>query len=272
MSIYEAVPMNFESIVQRFRRKGEDAKISKPVIVDGNKYYGVIYKPFWRSEISGLILIDDSGSVVDGNNFLELLKIFYYYNLFFDTTVVNLSTALKSDSWLKKEESNYLEASRALIILSDQGMEGALAVKDVVDKMPSMKVEGNDALKALLSKVKEYESQKVIFSGDIMDELIPIYEKAVLMSFQSVKFINTASKYYNDLKRELSSRGRKMKNIFKWGAQSSSINLESTLSFFLNVLEYYGDAINLSDEKYMDGVRKNHADNIRKWRGKIREK
>lgn len=270
MSIYESVPKNFESVVQGLRRKGENARISKPVMVDGNKYCGVIYKPFWSGEISGVIFIDEGGSVAEGYILQGLLEIFYYYNLFFDTTIVNLSSALKSDSWLRKEESDYLEASRMLIILSDQGIEGALEVKDVVDKLPSMKTEENDDLKLLLNKVKEYEGQKVIFSRDIMDELIPIYEKAVLMNFQTVKFINTASKYYYDLKRELSSRRGIMKNIFNKGRQGSTINLESSLAFFQNVLGYYGDTLNLSDEEYIDSVRKNHSDNIRKWLGKMR--
>lgn len=270
MSIYRAVPKNFESIAQRFKRTGENIKISKPVLLNGERYYGVIYKSFCMNTISGIIFIDDGGSIIDGDTLQELVEIFYYYNLLFDTSVVNLRSSLKCDDSIKKEESDYLEASRLLVMLSDEGTEGALEVKDVVDKIPSMKKDENDTLKALFNKVEEYESQDVIFSRDIVDELLPIYEKAVLLNFQSVKFINTASEYYYDIKKDLSSRGRKMKNIFNRGLQSASFNLESTLSFFQNVVQYYGNTVNLSDENYINNLRGTHADNIRKWRGKIR--
>lgn len=272
MSIYGPVQENFESVAQRFRRKGESVRISKPVVMGGSKYYGLIYKSFVGSDLSGLILIDEYGAVVKGDVLQELLEVFYYYNLFFDTTVVDLNTALKSDSWLKREKLNYFDACRMLIILSDQGMEGAMDVKDIVDEIPSMSQEENDALKAFLNKVKEYEDEEVVFSRDIMDKLIPMYEGAVLMNFQKVKFINTGKGYYNAIIREISGRGRKLKSIFNRGQQSASLNLESIVTFFLNVLEYYGDSVNMSDEDYIESVKKNHKDNMKKWYGKLREK
>lgn len=270
MSIYGNVPQEFKSAVQSFKRSGESARISKPVIMDENKYYGIIYKPFIGKNISGLIFIDSSGSVVKGDTVKKLMELFYYYNLFFDVTVVNLKTALKSDSWLKNEESNYTEAAKMLIAFSDQKVEGAMDVKDVVDTVPLMRKEGNDALKTMFDKAREYENQNIPFSQDILDELIPLYEKSVLLSFQRVKYINSCSRYYENLKREAGSKGRRLKSKFLGG--QAAINLENILSFFISILKYYEDSVNLSDDGYMKSIRRNHENNINDWYGKLRQK
>jgi hypothetical protein len=252
MTIYGAVPDRFKAVSESYVQKGEAIKASKPVLLGDNKYYEITYnkKFIGGSDLTGLIILNNDGLPVDKGLLKRIIRAFYYYDIFFDNTYANLRSALKTDIQFKKEEREYEQAIFMLDVLLNEGVNGAGFVKTIINKLPSMKREANDVLQQLVSKAGSYEEKDEIFSEDMLEDIMPLYEKTMLMNFQRIKFIKTASEYYDLINKESKARRKKLKNMFNKQLQDSSIYLENSVAFFINILKYYSSVINFSEDRY----------------------
>jgi hypothetical protein len=196
MLIYEELPEEFKNAANGYGLSGEIARISGPVTYENNTFYEIefIKKSFFnlKKSTAGIIIIDGQGNAVESREMIRtLLKMFYYYKLFFYSYKKDFGSALKSEEQLKAEEQEYQEASDAARCLMDEGTDGAGSVKFIIDKLPVMRREANNILRTFLENIDNYK-EAGIFNREIFEELMDMYDRVMLMSFQRVKFINNA--------------------------------------------------------------------------------
>jgi hypothetical protein len=192
-----------------------------------------------------------------------LIKEDTYYKLFFYSYKKDFGSALKSEEQLKAEEQEYQEASDAARCLMDEGTDGAGSVKFIIDKLPIMRREANDILRTFLENIDNYK-EAGIFNREIFEELMDIYDRVMLMSFQRVKFINNASVFYNGIRRNLVSRKGKLKSRIGAKNQGELAKLETILSFFINILGYYKEVISYPEDRYIKYVHNKDSEEIDK--------
>ncbi len=267
MSIYGKVPDSLKTATESFIEKGEMAEASKPVAYKENTYHEIIYsrKMLWAKskDISGRIIVDGNGNLIkDKTLLMDLMKLFYYYCIFFDTRMIDINAIIKNDAQLKSEEQNFSAAKSALKYLSSQNDEGVRAVSEVFDGFLKMRKESNDVLKCMMDKIKGYDSQDTLYCYDVLNDILPLYKKSLLMSFERVKFINTSFRYYSDLRR-LAAKKKKSMRYFTDAMFKNDLNqLQAKLGFFINVLKYYSEFLGYSNERYSRYLSKIETKNI----------
>lgn len=267
MSIYGKVPDSLKSCSEHFLVRGEEAEASKPVLHEGKMYYEIIYSPkvLWikSRSIKGIVIVDEEGNrVKDKKTLMELVRLFYYYSIFFDNRIIDLKATVKNDIQLEKEEEDYRIASSALDYFISEGVNGAGEVKGVIDRYPAMRKSSNDVLKSILDKTNNYELNNTVFSAEVLRDIEPLYNKVMMMNFERVKFINTASSYYDDIRAVIVKKKKSVKFFTDTKLKNALNKLENIMGFFINVLKYYGSLINYSNERYSRYLKENNEKNI----------
>lgn len=277
MTIYNEVPDKFISIAEANSQSGEVFKISKPVLFENKKYFEIVFNKklfgILRKNVIGRLIIDEQGSVIKDNSLLNnLSRLFYYYAFFFDAGLSDLKNTIKSDIQLKREERDYKEAASVLQHIADEGVGDAGRVKSIVDRYPVMRVEADKVLKMVIQRVEEYLSNDTLFSEEVLDDVLSLYIKTLVLNFERIKFINSASGHYDTVKREIIKRKRKIKNRISRKFRDSVIKPENILTFFINILKYYDEVINYSSERYKKYLLSKDAEYIKEYSETLRNK
>jgi hypothetical protein len=254
MFIYQKVQGEYAVIALDYARGSEEQRISGPVLLDGRKYYEIVYiKKFLglaSNEITGRIIIDEQDRVISDKNMLKkIVEVFYYFSLFFGSQSNDLKRALKSEAALKKDKSDYADSCVLLQYFSSQDVAGATRVKNILEKYPGMKEESNKVLKMIVDKAEEYKNSETL-TEEMLQEILKMYEKMHLLNFEEVKLVNTASEYYDEMKKQIRTHRRKIKSRLDKKLQLSLTKLESIMTFYINILKYYTTVINYSSERY----------------------
>lgn len=275
MSLYNEVPQEFKETARAYLKGGEISRISYPVIFEDKKYFEIVYNKSFlgmiKKEIEGRVIIDAEGRVIGDKNLLRnLTRILYYYSLLLGSQLADLKKITKSEIQLKREETDYSEAASILQKLADEGVRGASRVKEIVDKFPGMRRQSNDVLNETIAKIQEYAEGNKIFSQSALEEILPLYEKTQVMSFERVKYANTASDFYDDVKKEIVDRKKKIRNRVNKKYQDSMIKVESIVQFFINILKFYGDVVNYSTDRYKKIFQKKDDEAMENYYSKLR--
>lgn len=277
MDMYREVPAELMEVAEEYSLKGELPKISGSMIFNGKKYYEIIYvkKRLGKldKEAQGRLVIDDQGKAVTDKGLLkDLIRLFYYYSNLSGSILTDLKSAAKTESQSMKDGEDYEEASQLLQSLADDEVAGASAVKNITEKLPEMRREASDVLKQTIESIEKFTEDNTMFTESELTEILSLYEKTHIMSFERVKLINTASGYLSNVKREVVSRRRKLKYGIDKRNMGPLLRLESILEFFTGILKYYGEVINYSIDRYKKLLEKNDNLNIEKCYAQIREK
>ncbi|HBM75423.1 MAG TPA: hypothetical protein DD429_07710 [Clostridiaceae bacterium] len=101
-----------------------------------------------------------------------------------------------------------------------------------------------------------------MYCYDVLNDILPLYKKSLIMSFERVKFINTSFRYYSDLRR-LAAKKKKSMRYFTDAMFKNDLNqLQAKLGFFINVLKYYSEFLGYSNERYSRYLSKIETKNI----------
>jgi hypothetical protein len=123
------------------------------------------------------------------------------------------------------------------------------SIKNILEKYPDMKEESNKVLKMIVDKAEEYKNSETL-TEEMLQEILKMYEKMHLLNFEEVKLVNTASEYYDEMKKQIRTHRRKIKSRLDKKLQLSLTKLESIMTFYINILKYYTTVINYSSERY----------------------
>lgn len=275
MDIYQQVPDEYKSIAIQYSHKGEYLQISNPVIWQDKKYFEIVYNRkvlgFFKNGIAGRLIIDEQGLAVKNRDILDTLaRLFYFYSLLFNKQAADFKKTIKTDIQAANEENRYKEASVILEHLSGQGVAGAGRVKSIIDRYSSMKKEENNVTKMVVDKINKYESSDILFSQQLFEEVYPLFTKLLVMNFERVKLINTASDYYDSVKEEIIKRKKTLKNRINKNLQDTMTKPENIITFFINILKYYNEVINYSTDRYIKYLSNKDDEEIKKYLSYLR--
>lgn len=275
MIMYDKLPEDIKNRAVSYMKSGEVQDVTKPVLYKGREYFAIVYRKkllgIKTNNVQGRLIMDSEGGVVEDKTMLkELSRLFYYYGLFFENQGMNLKGALKGEEDMEKELREYAQASVALDYLASKDVYGAGEVKRIIDGYPAMKTEANNVLKEVITKAEDYASKGITFSEEVLNDIFSYYKKAVLMNFEEVKFINTASSYYDALRDQAVKMRRTMGISMNVKFKNAAAKLEIILSFFINIIKFYGDFLNYSPERYWSKMQERDDNNINEYLKSLR--
>ena len=269
MLVFQVCEGDYKTIAGKYLKKHEVARVSRPIEYKGIRYREIVYNKRFlgsiRNGIKGIIFITEDLSVVEDKALIrELSSLAYHFEVFFDESYSGgITRAVAPEKEILKQERDFGQMAQALAILKEENVSGAEIVSNILTSLPVIKRENNEYLTNLIEKLKSLESDTLVFSSEILDEVDPLYKDALMKNFQRVKQINRGRAFYDDIKKQAYTRRKK----FKYRSKGKDVvegltKLEYGMNYVKQVLSVYDKVTDMSEEQYMRYLNGMDKDNI----------
>lgn len=269
MLVFQACEGDYKTIADKYIKKGEIARISRPIEFKGVRYREIVYNKKLlgsiRQGVKGIVFITEDLSVVKDKGLIrELTGLAYHLEVFFDESYSgSIKRAVAPEKEILKQEIDFGQMAKALEILKEENISGAEMVSHILTSLPAIKRENNECLTKLIEKLQSCESDTMIFTDEVMNEVDPLYKDALLRNFKRVKLINKGRAFYDDIKKQAYSRRKK----FKYRTKGKDVvegltKLEYGMNFVKQVLSVYDKVTDMNEEQYMRYLNEMDKDNI----------
>jgi hypothetical protein len=258
MEIFQKCEGKFDAVAKTYRKSGEAAYISMPIIFENEKYREIVYyktllgRP--KKEVQGLVFVNENGTVIDDMRLKrELAYIAYKFEMMLSAYRGGLTRAIVKEAEIEKDKRDYDQIIKALEVLKSEGMQGTDIVTEVLTRLPDLKIENNAAILELAEKIKSVEEGEPVLSVEMIQDIEPSYTKALIKNFVKIKLINKGRKYYDELKKASDKKKGKIKyRLSGKGITEGLRKIEYVIGYFRKVLEIYDKITDMSEEKYRE--------------------
>lgn len=251
-------------------KSGEKCKVSGIIEFNSKFYREVIFskKRFMRMRLenNGYLYLDDENKVVTDRTLLkDLVKLGYYYDIFFNADkAAGILSTLKTELDIQKDKNNADEIGEGLDFLLSQKVYAAERVKSVVIKMLNLKEKSNIILEELSNIIKIMRQQDLNFNLELLNKLYPYYEDILKLNFEKIIYISTIQNCIDEVIKEAEKKRK------KWGVRIISnmvgklIKVSDELSYYRRLIEIYSSVLHLNSNQYIKYLNNTNKEKIDK--------
>lgn len=263
MFSYEKCSGLYKEISDKYKKRGEEALISKPMEFNGKNYRQIIYNKTFLGRIMesmvGIIIITEDGEIVDNPIIRREVGYLAYQfqNMFDDKHMKKLSNSIIPENDLIRQEQDLEQMLVAFDKLKNYGIEGVDTVVSVLTKLPDFKRENNKALEEYVNKVNEYNSKEdIVLTKEMIEDVKISYRTLLIKNFQRVRLVNKGRPYYDAVLTEVRKRRRKLTNRlggfdFYYGMQK----VEDSMVHLKKIIRVYESVVDMSEDEYMKYIK-----------------
>ncbi|GFR35675.1 hypothetical protein [Thermobrachium celere] len=217
MLVYQRAEGRFKEISDNYRNKNEVARVSLPIEYNGRLYreiqYNKVFLASVRQTVTGYLYVTEEGEkVLDKKDIKELAYLAYQFEVLFDDVFKGgIPKAVIDEKQLKKEEKDFEKMLIALDALKAEGLKDVDKIEEAFSKLTVLKRENNRALEELINKVNSLSKPDLIFSREVLNEIMPYYREALLKNFKKIKLINSTRNQLDDVKQALNKKKKSIK-------------------------------------------------------------
>lgn len=269
MQVFSIPQGKYKDISDKYKKMGEAAKVSMPMEFEGKIYREIIYnKTFFgraRRNISGIIFVTEDGKYVSDTNIaMELANLGYYFEVMLDDAGINeLKTAIAADREIQRLQEDYEKISKVLEEMKKSNIQGIDAVLNVFAKLPDVKKENNIAIENYLEKLGSLDPDGLVYNKSVYEELYEYYREILIRNFQRIRLVNTAGRYYDDIKREAQKRKKALG--FRLNSQEIQIamnKLPFEIDHLKKILMVYERVAGMKQEEYLQYLKSVEKSNV----------
>lgn len=269
MQVFSIPQGKYKDISDKYKKMGEAAKVSMPMEFEGKIYREIIYnKTFFgraRRNISGIIFVTEDGKYVSDTNIaMELANLGYYFEVMLDDAGINeLKTAIAADREIQRLQEDYEKISKVLEEMKKSNIQGIDAVLNVFAKLPDVKKENNIAIENYLEKLESLDPDGLVYNKSVYEELYEYYREILIRNFQRIRLVNTAGRYYDDIKREAQKRKKALG--FRLNSQEIQIamnKLPFEIDHLKKILMVYERVAGMKQEEYLQYLKSVEKSNV----------
>ncbi|CDF57709.1 hypothetical protein [Thermobrachium celere] len=276
MLVYQRAEGRFKEISDKYRNKNEVARVSLPIEYNGRLYREIQYNKVFlgsvRQTVTGYLYVTEEGEkVLDKKDIKELAYLAYQFEVLFDDVFKGgIPKAVIDEKQLKKEEKDFEKMLIALDALKAEGLKDVDKIEEAFSKLTALKRENNRALEELINKVNSLSKPDLIFSREVLNEIMPYYREALLKNFKKIKLINSTRNQLDDVKQALNKKRKALRFRILSGTELMDClnRLEYGIDYFKKVLTVYSSVADMTEGeyiKYLDNMdRKNVEEKLSK--------
>lgn len=276
MLVYQRAEGRFKEISDNYRNKNEVARVSLPIEYNGRLYREIQYNKVFlgsvRQTVTGYLYVTEEGEkVLDKKDIKELAYLAYQFEVLFDDVFKGgIPKAVIDEKYLKKEEKDFEKMLIALDALKAEGLKDVDKIEEAFSKLTVLKRENNRALEELINKVNSLSKPDLIFSREVLNEIMPYYREALLKNFKKIKLINSTRNQLDDVKQALNKKRKALRFRILSGTELMDClnRLEYGIDYFKKVITVYSSVADMTEGeyiKYLDNMdRKNVEEKLSK--------
>lgn len=276
MLVYQRAEGRFKEISDNYRNKNEVARVSLPIEYNGRLYREIQYNKVFlgsvRQTVTGYLYVTEEGEkVLDKKDIKELAYLAYQFEVLFDDVFKGgIPKAVIDEKQLKKEEKDFEKMLIALDALKAEGLKDVDKIEEAFSKLTVLKRENNRALEELINKVNSLSKPDLIFSREVLNEIMPYYREALLKNFKKIKLINSTRNQLDDVKQALNKKRKALRFRILSGTELMDClnRLEYGIDYFKKVITVYSSVADMTEGeyiKYLDNMdRKNVEEKLSK--------
>lgn len=259
MFSYEKCSGIFKEVADKYRKRGEETLVSKPMEFNGKNYRQIIYNKAFlgkiRENMVGIIIVTEDGEIVENPIIRrEIAYLAYQFqNMFDDEHIRKLRRAIIPENDIIRQEQDLEQMLLALKKLKDYGIEGIDTVVSVLTRLPDSKRENSKAVEEYIGKIDEYNSKEdLVLTKEMIEDVKVSYRILLIKNFQRVRLVNKGRFNYDAVLTEARKRRRRLLNRlggidFYHGMQK----LEDSMVHLKKMLSVYSKIVDMSEDEYI---------------------
>ncbi len=269
MPIYSLPSKEILENIKQYTRKGEVAKI-----FDALEYNNILYREItfskkmfksFRKENLGYLYINEKNEIVNEKSLQErLAKLAYFSEVFYNIeSRICIVNAFQDEGAIEKDKKDYKLLIDGLDFLTKEGIMDSEQVKQVVVKLPTIRAKNNEVLKQLMNKSQQCKTEKKYFNAQMLEELLPTYREALSINLQKIKLIDSASKYYINIKKTSEKKRKQMSIRFNHKITGPLMKISYMMGYFNKLVDTCEIISKKSDAeyfKYLGNIEKESID------------
>lgn len=269
MPIYSLASKEILEHIKQYTKKGEVVKIFNALEYNNILYREITFskKMFssFRKENLGYLYINEKNEIISEKSLQErLAKLAYFSEVFYNTeSRICIVNAFQDDGAIEKDRKDYKLVVEGLDFLTKEGIVDSQQVKQVVVKLPSIRVKNNVVLKQLMAKSEEYKTEKKYFNAQMLEELLPTYREALSINLQKIKLIDSARNCYSNIKKTSEKKRKKMAIRFNHKITGPLMKISYMMGYFNKLVDTCEIISKMSDTeyfKYLGSIEKENID------------
>jgi hypothetical protein len=257
MLTYSLPSDDMMNLIKPYIKKGEICKISGEIELNSKLYREVIFSKrnlkSFKNEHQGYLYIASDNSILCSKNVQkELAKLAQYYEVFFsEKKGEGILAALQTEGDLERERGHKEDICKGLDYLSKEGVEDAVRVQEVINRLPKNKEEINLKVNELSSEVNKVNETKLTFNEELLQKLYPVYEDILRLNFEKVKLIGSIADCCDYVKDQAEKKRKKWKIRFKSNLVGPLLRVSDEISYFRRVIRTYEKVLNMNASQYI---------------------
>lgn len=259
--------------INPYIKKGEVPKVSTAVEYCGNLYRKVVFQKSFVGKLRGkeeeFLFINEKDEILNKKQVQrELVKLFYYYDIFFDEdNKISIYKTLQSESEIKKDENDYKEAEIGLKIVGErlkkhEEKEGLKKVLGILKQVPELRKSNNEKLNELVNIIENMKKEKKAFNEECLSKIYPVYKEALMLNFKKIKVIYPGGQYYNNFKKMAEKTRRRQSLTFRTRHTTNLIKANYIMGYFEKVINTYSKILDMTEANYMKFLKEAEKNNI----------
>lgn len=270
MQVFTTSEGNYKSIIGKYKKSGEIAKISSLIDFEGRKYREITFhkKTFGKikKHIEGIVFITENGEYVSDERIKkELMYLAYYLEIMLGENSINeLKNAMVPELEIEKDLENYEHMNCTLELFKKGNVLGTDNVITIFSKLPDAKRESTKAIDKYLKEIEKINEESFVFNSQKVDELYSSYREVLIKNFQKIRLINSGARFYDEIKREASKRKRNIGFRFNNEKVIKGITkLPYEMDSFRSIVRVYEKVAAMKQEEYLKYLKTIERSNIK---------
>jgi len=256
MPVYQLASKEILESIKQYTKSGELVKIS-----DALEYNNILYREItfskkflnaFRKESFGYLYINEKNQIVEEKSLQEkLAKLAYFSEVFFNTeSKICIVNAFQDEGTVEKNKKDYILVEEGLNFLTKEGIVDSERVKEIVVKLPSIRKDNNVVLEELMAKAEEYKKEKGYFNAQMLEELLPVYRKALSINLQKIRLVDASRECYANIKKTAEKKKKQMSIRFNRRLTEPLLRISYTMGYFIKLVNTCETISKMSDNKY----------------------
>lgn len=258
MEVFEKCQSPFGETSDKYKKRGEIALVSRPVEFGGKTYRQIVFQKTFlgkvKEKMTGILFATEDGQIVDNTTVKREIgdMVYQFQNIFDYKHIDKLSKTISSEEEKVREKEDLNLMLEALEKLKIEGIEGIDMIVTVMTKLPQIKMENDKAIEEFIAKVDKYQSEDIIITRDMIEDVKFSYRSILIKNFQRVKLINKGRYFYDNVVKETKSRRKKISNrISGFDLYFGMQKLGDQMDRFKKILTMYTKITDMSEDEYI---------------------
>jgi hypothetical protein len=270
MEVFTTPVGKLKDIADKYKKSGETIRISMPIEYDGKRYREIVYNKTFlgkmKKNIAGVIFLTEDGEYISNSDIRnELSSLAYNFEVILDDkSISELKSAITSELKMEKQIKDYELFIKEIENMNSEKVLGIGTVVTILNKLPNLKRESNNALEAYINKLQEINPEGFVFNVSVNNELYAYYREILIKNFQKVRLIASGRRFYDDIKKEAQKKKKSLlKRFSKHEAFMGITNLQYEMDHFIKIVEVYEKVIDMNQEQYIKYLKAVEKTNIK---------